>query len=135
MRRLLIAAAMAGTALTDIPHAEAKPIWLECGNQVINLDSAKERFSLTDGNVVYQGRAVYNPGQINFEYQWADMKQFGGLKYAYLVDRKSLKYTKTTLASYFGGAWEPQESTAKNINPKIGQCLIMKTPPTAGNQI
>lgn len=51
MRRLLIVAAVASATLTAMLPAEAKSIWLECTHpknaQVINLDSAKERFSLT----------------------------------------------------------------------------------------
>ena len=41
---------------------------LKCGGQEINLDSAKERFSLTSGSEIFQGRAMFSAGQINFEF-------------------------------------------------------------------
>ena len=139
MRHLLIAAAVAGTSLTAIRPADAKPIWLECGSQVINLDSSKERFSLTSGDKIYQGRATFNPGQIDFEYQWYESPGGGGLKFAYSIDRKSLKYIKTSLHRivllYSDSGWEPQSGSIKYPNPKLGKCFIMKTPPTSGNQI
>jgi len=69
MRHLLISAAVAGAVLTAMPPAEAKSIWLKCSDQVINLDSTKEKFSLTYGDKVYQGQAMLGPGQINFEFQ------------------------------------------------------------------
>jgi hypothetical protein len=141
MRHLLIAAAVAGTSLTAIRLADAKPIWLECGSQVINLDSAKERFSLTSGDKIYQGRATFNPGQIDFEYQWYESPLGGvGAKFAYSIDRKSLNYIKTSLqriviVGFSDSGWEPQSGSIKYPNPKLSKCFIMKTPPTSGNQI
>jgi hypothetical protein len=101
---------------------------------VINLDSAKERFSLTRNDKIYQGQAIFSPGQINFEFQWLVVPG-AGLKFAYSINRKSLAYTKTTRHSILGGDWEQQENTTKTPNPEFGKCLIMKTPPTVGNQI
>jgi hypothetical protein len=135
MRRLLLAVAMSGTVLAAMPPAEAKSFWLTCGYQDINLDSAKERFSLTSSGKVYQGPAMFSPGQIDFEFKWLDLPDNGGGKYAYSIDRKSLKYTQTYISSVLGGPWEPQTGTATSPNPEFGKCSIMKTPPTAGNQI
>jgi len=131
LRHLLITAAVAATLLTAMPPAEAKSIWLKCGKQEINLDSEKERFSLTLNKEVYQGRAIFNPGQINFEFQW--LNDVIGMKYAYSIDRKSLKYIQTTLGRY-GDRWDPLISDT-TTNPRIGTCSIMKQPPTAGNKI
>ena len=135
MRHLLIPAAVAGTILAAMPAAEAKSFWLTCGYQDINLDSARERFSLTSSGKVYQGQAMFSPGQIDFEYKWFDNNDNGGIKTAYSIDRKSLKYTNTSVSSVLGGPWKPQRNTAENPNPVFGKCSIMKTPPTAGNQI
>lgn len=67
MRRLLIAAAVTGTVLAAMPPAEAKSFWLDCNGQKINLDSARERFSMTSfPDTVYQGPATFSPGQIDF---------------------------------------------------------------------
>ena len=136
LRHLLITAAVAATLLAGTPPAEAKSIWLKCGKQEINLDSARERFSLAFTKEVYQGRAMFSPGQIDFEFQWlgfGDSK--GGIKYTYSIDRKSLEYTQTTLYSILGSPWEPQQNADKNSSPRFGKCLIMKTPPTADNKI
>ena len=130
MRRLLIAAAMAGTALTAMPLAEAKSIWLKCGSQEINLDSTKERFSMQHSGKVFQGAALFNPGQINFENHWQIYSNGGGFKHSYEINRKTLAYKKTALYSMFGNNWEPLTAV-----PETGNCLIMKTPPTADNQI
>ena len=141
MRHLLISVAVAGAVLTAMPPAEAKSIWLKCSDQVINLDSTKEKFSLTDGNKIYQGRAIFNPGQIDFEFQiYENPMGTVSVKTAYSIDRKSLKYTDTTLdrivfSSSSDTGWVPQKSTGKNPNPVSGKCSIMKTPPTTGNQI
>jgi hypothetical protein len=139
VRRLLATAALLGAPLIALNPVEAKSIWLKCGNQVINLDSTKEIFSLTMINKVYQGRAVFNPGQIDFEYKWVDFGKGDGLKYAYSIDRKSLEYTKTSLDRFVLGfsdsGWVPQKSTEESPNPEFGKCSIIKTPPTAGNKI
>ena len=135
MRHLLIAAAVTGTVLAAMPPAEAKSFWLTCGSLDINLDSARERFSLTSSGKVYQGPAMFSPGQIDFEFKWLNLPDNGGIKRAYSIDRKSLKYTETSISSVLGGPWEPSKGTADYPNPSFGKCSIMKTPPTAGNQI
>lgn len=141
MRHLLISAALAGAVLTAMPPAEAKSIWLKCSSQVINLDSTKEKFSLTYGDKVYQGQAMFSPGQINFEFQtFGDPRGAISLKSAYSIDRKSLNYTNTSmdrivLSSSYDTGWVPQKSTAEAPNPISGKCSIMKTPPTTGNKI
>lgn len=128
MRHLLIAAAVTGTLLAAMPPAEAKSIWLKCGEQAINLDSAKERFSLTSGSEVFQGRATFSPGQINFEFALIATDAGSGVKRAYAIDRKSLKYTEKLMSKFMSSGWSTSSSTA-------GKCSIMKTAPTAGNQI
>jgi hypothetical protein len=82
MRRLLIAAAVTGTVLAAMPPAEAKSFWLKCGYQEINLDSAKERYSLTRLGKIYQGPAMFSPGQIDFKYIFTDLGRSGGIKRA-----------------------------------------------------
>lgn len=134
LRHLLITAAVAATLLIAMPPAEAKSIWLKCGGQEINLDSERERFSLAFVKEVYQGRAMFTPGQIDFEFNWVSFPRGGGLRFAYSIDRKSLKYTQTSLFSNDGDRYEPQISD-KIVNPRIGACYIMKQPPTAGNKI
>lgn len=139
----LIAAAATTVSLIIANAAEAKSIWLKCGSQEVNLDSDRERFSLTYNGKIYQGSAFFSPGQINFEFQWFEaVRGQVGIKYAYAIDRKSLAYTKTSLsknriesAMMLGAAghdWEPQEIES---NPERGKCSIIKTPPTAENQI
>jgi hypothetical protein len=129
MLHLLLAVAVTGTVFAAIPPAEAKSIWLECTRpdikyvQAINLDSAKERFSLTFKDIIYQGPAMFSPGQINFEYQMRPTS-----KRAYSVNRKSLEFTENMLLNWLGNGWE-------GLPPNAGKCSIMKTPPTAGNQI
>ena len=143
MRNLLIAAAVAATSLATACSAmhptNAKSFWLQCGGHEINLDSSRERFSLTFLDKVYQGPATFSPGQIDFEFQWLEAPGGGGLKRAYSIDRKSLKYTNTSLSKYvignFSSGWIQKESTDKTSNPESGKCSIMKAPPTAGNQI
>ena len=130
MRRLLIAAAVAGTVLTAIPSAEAKSIWIKCGGQEIGLDSSRERFSMQQDGKVIQGAALFTPFQINFENRWQAYPNGGGFKYSYAINRKTLEYTKVSLYSMFGNKWEPL-----SVSPEEGKCSIMKTPPTAGNQI
>ncbi len=139
MRFLLIAAAAAGTVLAAMPPVEAKSFWLKCGNQEINLDSARERFSLT-ADKVYQGPATFNPLQIDFEVPLLVFQGNSGIKTVYSIDRKSLRYTKTIMqriavSAYLDSGWVPQEPRDNLPNPKFGECSIMKTPPTAGNQI
>jgi hypothetical protein len=134
MRHLLAAAAVVGTSLTAISPANAKSFWLKCGSQVINLDSARERFSLTNRGAIYQGPAIFSPGQINFEYQWFtysdDLTYIS--KWAYAIDRKSLGYTRMRSSRL------PLDSLwllAPEDKRDSGKCSIMKTPPTSGNQI
>jgi hypothetical protein len=54
-----------------------------------------------------------------------------------MIDRKSLNYTETALLrtiipGHSDTGWKVM--TYKG-NPEEGKCSIMKTPPTAGNQI
>ena len=138
MRRLLVAAALIGTSFPAVSPAEAKSIWLKCGRLEINLDSAKERFLLTDGGKIYQGIAMFSPGQINFEYQWL-VSGDGGLKHAYIINRKSLQYSMLSLSREVRGGsdsgWYVQKREDGSPIGTDGICLIMKTPPTTGNKI
>lgn len=136
MRTFLVAAALVGASFALANPVEAKSIWLKCGNQEINLDSERERFSLTHIGSVWQGPAMFSPSQIDFEFQYLVLPGGGGAKASYVIDRKSLNYTKKmltriVLGHYSDTGWEPQN----NDNPEVGKCSIMKTPPTAGNQI
>jgi hypothetical protein len=140
MRGALVAAALMGISLSATSSAEAKLIWLQCGEQAISLDSERERFSLVLRNKIHQGTALFSPGQINFEYLYFNTGDGGGGKHAYAIDRKTLRYTKTILTRVIfalGGfrtdtGWKV---SATEENPESGQCSIMKTPPTAGNKI
>lgn len=136
MRHLLTAAAVAGALLAAISPVKAKSIWLQCGNQEINLDSERERYSLSYGIRIYQGSALFSPGQINLEYTNSD-GHGGGIKTTWVIDRKSLRYTTTSftrvvLPGFVDTGWKVEDM--KN-NPETGQCSIMKNPPTTGNQI
>ena len=139
MRHLLAASALIGLSLAAVSPAEAKSVWLKCGDQEINLDSSMERFSLTYINKVYQGRATFNPGQIDFEFIPTSVSGSVSTKHVYSIDRKSLKYTDTRITRVFftgfDSGWETDKTTNESPNPTIGKCSIMKTQPTAGNQI
>lgn len=139
MRHFLITAAVAGLVLSAIGPARAKSIWLKCGEQVINLDSTKERFLLISSGTLYQGKAFFGPGQIDFEYQYFEGREGRGSKYVFTVDRKSLNYTKTDLEKYGNGlsgtGWRVFQHADGRLNPSFGKCSIMKVPPTAGNKI
>lgn len=137
MRHLLTAATVAGALLAAISPVKAKSIWLQCGSQEINLNSERERYSLSYANKIYQGSALFSPGQINFEYQWSLGVHGGGIKTTWVIDRKSLRYTttsvtRTVLPGFVDTGWKV--SNVEN-NPETGQCSIMKNPPTTGNQI
>lgn len=125
-----------GLLLIFTNSVEAKSIWLKCGTQEINLDSYRERVSLTlTIGKVYQGAAIFTPNQINFEVQWLRLSGGGGVKFAYAIDRKSLAYERLSLhraviPGFADTGWVPSKS-----EPEKGTCSIMKTPPTAGNQI
>ena len=124
------AAAVASAVLAAMPAVEAKSIWLKCGSQEISLDSTRERFSMQQDGKVIQGAALFTPFQINLENHWQAYPNGGGFKYSYAINRKTLEYTKVSLYSMFGNVWEPL-----SVSPEEGKCLIMKTSPTAGNQI
>ena len=120
--------------------AKAKSIWLKCWAYTINLDSAKERYSLTVLDKIYQGNAVFNPSQIDFSYtDTVHSYGSGGVfKHEFSIDRKTLDFSMT-LFSKFGVAgdheWKKVKSSSEFSNPKVGKCSIIKTPPTAGNKI
>jgi hypothetical protein len=126
-----------GASLATIAPAEAKSLWLKCGSQEINLDSTKERFSLTSRGNIYQGDAMFSPEQINFEFK-QDLLENTSSKgrmmdtFAYAISRKTLEYTLnestvlTLTRNYSSGS-------AKE--PVKGKCIIMKKLPTAGNKI
>jgi hypothetical protein len=133
MRRLLIAAAVAGTVLTAMPSAKAKSIWLKCGFQEIQLDSAKESFSLKYLEKVYEGRALFSPEQIVLSFPWFVRKDMV-VRNGYFINRKSLEYEMASIESVFGTPWVLSKNMG-HPNPEFGKCSIMKTPPTAGNQI
>lgn len=137
MHRLLVATALVGASVVAGGPAEAKSIWLQCGKQQINLDSERERFSLTFVDKVFQGPAMFSPGQINFEFLYLNDGRGGGIKYAYAIDRKTLDYTETSLlrvniSRATDTGWIVSETKG---NPASGQCSIMKTSPTEGNKI
>ena len=140
MRRLLIAAAVAGTSLTAIGPASAKSFWIECGFLTINLDSSKERFLITRRDKTYQGNAVFSADLINFEtvdVSGDDVIRMSS-KDTYEINRKTLEYNykgfnKTVIS--VGPRYPSTDSGWREYIAKSGRCSIMKTPPTAGNQI
>lgn len=90
--------------------------------------------------MVYQGAAMFSPEQINFEFQWSIDRNGGGIKSAYAINRKTLRYTNTSYGKHVidigtGPIIRDWKIIESKDNPKIGQCSIMKTPPTAGNKI
>ena len=131
MRQALVSAAAICVAFSAAIPVDAKSTWLKCGSQEINLDSTKERFSLAKLGTIYQKPATFSPVQINFEYQTLYFAYGSGLKDAWVIDRKTLNYTLTHLQTLgsFGPDWTPKGE------PETGKCSIIKTPPTAGNQI
>lgn len=144
MRRILFAAAavMAAAAFAVVSIGSTKSTWIKCGVQEINLDASKKTYLLVWNGTEYDGPAKFNPGEIYFEYVWFPTSYGGGIKGAYSIDRKSLKYIETTFTyiRVFGETsnkkgWSMQESSPGYPNPKIGICSIMKTPPITGNQI
>ena len=137
MRQLLIAAAMAGTVLAAMPPAEAKSVWIKCRYQEISLDSEKERYSLIFIDKIYQGPAFFSPERIEFEYITTEPVGQTGVKLAWTIDRKTLNYTRRGMSRYVipGVADTGWKIEAYPGNTQTGKCSIMKTPPTAGNQI
>ena len=124
-------------SLATIAPAEAKSIWLKCGSQGINLDSTKERFSLTDIGKIYQGDAMFSPEQINFEFKRDSLENTSsrGLHVttiAYAINRKTLEYT---LNSYAVVSFSASHKSRVDDEPVRGKCIIMKKLPTAGNKI
>jgi hypothetical protein len=132
MRRLIIAAALIGTSLAATAPAEANSIWLKCGLQEINLDSAKERFSLIHADKVYQGSAIFSPGQINFEFKDEMLSGMATVETKYAINRKTLGYTLNTSTLITLSSSYKKESAKE---PERGKCIIMKKLPTAGNKI
>ena len=74
--------------------------------------------------MIYQRPAIFSPGQINFEFELVP----NDIKLTYIIDRKSLEFTQIMLVNWTVSGW-------KGLPPTTGKCSIMKTPPTAGNQI
>lgn len=128
MRHLLGAAVLSVASLSAIGPANAKSFWLKCGEQVINLDSAKERFLLTSGGDIFHGRAMFSPGKITLGFLEIETTAGSGVKRAYVIDGKPLKYVNSLLSSFMRIDWKTSSSTS-------GKCSIMKTPPTSCNQI
>ena len=134
MRRFLIAAALIGGSVAAVGPAEAKSIWLNCGDQVITLDSAKETFLLTysgkiisDHGKIYQGHAMFSPEQIDFEYYRLRLQGDGGIKIVYSINRKSLRYTETEVGRVrWDYPWRLGRTYANHPNPEFGKCSIMK---------
>ena len=145
MRRLLIAAAVASAVLAAMPAVEAKSIWIKCGGQEISLYSEKQLFSLATEEMIYQGGAVFTPHQIDFELIKRVLR-LGDIvsvttKDTYAINRKTLGYQRKTYSRTVEKrpAGNTEDSGWKLIpildNTEAGKCSVMKTSPTAGNQI
>lgn len=134
MRLLLAAFTTIGAILFTTRPIDAKPIWISCGTSEINLDSEKERFSLTHWGVAYQGNAIFSADQINFQFQSLVHRDgISGMKHVFVINRKTLDYKFTTLHRAIIGSTDSgwtQMSAAE-----AGKCSIMKSPPTKGNLI
>jgi len=114
--------------------ASAKTTWLKCGNYEIKLDDEKERYYLQLSKL-HQGSAVFNPQQIDFQVEVFKGAYQDGIRYEFKIDRKSLQYTKDVvsrlhLPGFSDTGWKSEPAKAES-----GKCVIMKQPPTSGNQI
>jgi hypothetical protein len=125
MRRLLAAAAMTGiAALAAVLPAEAKPIWLKCGGQVIILNSDTKSFSLTYLEKIYSGGAQFNSEQIIFSFPNLARESMV-VRTGYTINRKTLEYEEAIVESIFGTPWKLFKYD-DYPNPMYGKCSIMK---------
>ena len=127
--RILIAF-VGSLGISSFFPAYSKPIWLECGNSEISLDMDKERYSMKNMDEVNQGPVVYGPDRIDFQAEFP----FGStqIKYLFSIERKTLEYTKTTLAK--GGLFLDSSWRLLGDHPEVGTCSLRKNP-TKGNKI
>ena len=97
MKKILAATSFVLLSLCASP-SYAKSLWLNCGEEVINLDTDKQQFYIETRGLFKgrnQGRASFFPNQISFEYQWYDNRRGGGLRLDYVINRKTLEYSRT----------------------------------------
>lgn len=113
--------------------AISKSVWLKCGEYNINLDDQRERYSIQTDSKVFQGSAMFAPSQISFEFQPLMLSNGGGFKYNYIVNRKTLAYSRSTLHRYVSGGIMDSGWVLKGND--AGICAILKIPPSTGNQI
>jgi len=131
-------------------HSYAKSLWLKCGEEVINLDTDKQQYNIETRTKVVQGKASFFPNQINFVYQWLNDGHGGGLRSDYVIDRKTLEYTKTTMRKdtllesvrplyesvgiYKPNPYRDWAPFSSSPNPTTGVCKLIPDP-TQENKI
>jgi hypothetical protein len=120
---------------TFVQPANAKSFWLKCGMYVINLDSDKERYSMQIDLLkkVYQGPAVFNPQQINFEVIYTSLPNGGGTRFDFGINRKTLDYERKSLVNVVLGFGTDKGWETIGL-PQTGKCSFVKNP-TEGNKI
>lgn len=127
IRQVIFAASIANLLLA-VPSA-AKPIWLRCGYDEINLDADRQQYNtFSSGGIVVQGKATFYPNQINFQVPYP----IGGgseMRYDWVINRKTLSYIKITMSKTFLWDWKVLDE-----KPDTGICKIIPNP-NQGNKI
>ena len=127
MKKILAATSFVLLSLCASP-SYAKSLWLRCGGAEINLDTDRQQYNIEHLRTVYQGKASFFPNQISFEYRLLNDGYGGGLRTDYVIDRKTLEYTRTTMIKgILDRKWAPGNSTT-------GVCELIPNP-TQGNKI
>ncbi len=114
-----------------LPLPASKSKWLRCGRYTINLDESKERFSISSGSVVKQGKAVFYPHQINFDDFYGETSS-GLNKLSFSISRKDLTYQINNY--YRNYSFGNDTGWVQVGKAQEGICEIIKNP-TENNKI
>ena len=102
--------------------AQARSLWLRCGDDQINLDMRQNQYQARVGVNLYSGQTQSDPQKVVLTTNWIGSSINDSMTYQLIVDRSNLRYTRTLMVRLpddgGGNRWEVTDQ-------KNGQCNLM----------
>lgn len=113
---------LVGAAVISCSTAVARPLWLRCGADQVNLDIRKGQYETRVGLRILGGKPEADSKTVVLTTNWSGSTANDRMVYRLIVDRTTLAYTRQLILRVLspggGEAWQ-------TVEQQSGQCNLM----------
>jgi hypothetical protein len=111
---------LAAAAVASCSPAVARPLWLRCGDDQVNLDMRKEQYETRVGLRLLSGKPEADSKTVVLTTNWSGSSTNDRMVYRLIVDRTTLAYTRQLILRVpspgGGDAWQIVEQQSGKCN-------------------